>query len=60
VRHPEWGALKLNTWKTRLALDDRFLVVYVAPADAATAVVLDSWLGSDRAGDSPMSAPARS
>ncbi|MBJ7614406.1 MAG: helix-turn-helix domain-containing protein [Candidatus Dormibacteraeota bacterium] len=44
IRHPHLGRLKLATWKTRLALDDRFLVVYASAADSRTSRILDGWL----------------
>jgi transcriptional regulator with XRE-family HTH domain len=42
IHHPELGQLRLHCWRTRAAIDERFIVVHFSPVDAVTSRILTS------------------
>jgi transcriptional regulator with XRE-family HTH domain len=40
IRHPQFGCLRMNSWRTRTAIDERFIVTHFSPVDAATSHLL--------------------
>lgn len=41
TRHPEFGRLHWHAWRTRAAVDERFIVCHFSPVDGATSRVLE-------------------
>lgn len=42
IRHPTLGELRFHCWRTRAAIDERFIVVHYSPVDAPTSQILAS------------------
>jgi transcriptional regulator with XRE-family HTH domain len=40
ITHPTLGRLRLHAWRTRVATDERFIVVHFTPTDSATSRML--------------------
>ena len=50
IHDAEFGPMRWHAWRTRVALDERFMVVHFAPADDATARALKILTGRDGLG----------
>ncbi len=42
IRHPHWGRLAINGWRTTAAFDERFIVSHLTAADRDTAGVFET------------------
>jgi transcriptional regulator with XRE-family HTH domain len=41
ITHPDYGRLRLHSWRTRAAVDERFVVTHFSPVDSETSRVLE-------------------